>query len=427
MDLDILPAPIAHVRHLVDVEDHDRAKFDQMRVLAQNTLQFIAAILVNDCHRLQLVDQLPTPIPKKRLAVGDFVTIIVEASKVLMPEVEDAYVPELVSLYGGQGRETRQRKTRLERIVVGRNRDAHTASLAQTGNWLNELESDVYEILEELDFLRSYTVIATKNVEITPDRQASYLNGVRCHGAAERYASVSLPINQLVSRREVILIKIDRSDSLSLRPWLLYLDGGSGARGNLEELALLNSINDRRMDHIGLISGTEYKPGNEWKAFTAYDSSASQDTNVSAAVSQTVDIASSDSQLAEDEVDVQAVPQPEDNIVIHLKHLDSLYESIVIEPDVSRHGTEYFVSVRTPSRDIAIATVDISGTVWIYPRSLERAAENDLILKTRLYQVLDLLESTETGEITLEAALLEIGHISEQVEWLSILAHSFAN
>ena len=82
MDLHILPAPIAYVRHLVDVEDDDRAKFDQLRVLAQNTLQFMAAILVNDCHRLQLVDQLTTPIPEKRFAVGDFVTIIVEASGV---------------------------------------------------------------------------------------------------------------------------------------------------------------------------------------------------------------------------------------------------------------------------------------------------------------------------------------------------------
>ena len=206
MDLHTLPAPIAYVRHLVDVEDDNRAKFDQLRVLAQNTLQFMAAILMNDCHRLELVEQLSTPIPKKRLAVGDFVTIVVEASEVLMPKIDDSYVPELVKLYGDQGKITRNRRTRLERIVVGRNRDAHTASLAQTRSWMDNLMCDMDAMLEELEFLRSYTVIATKNVEITPDKTATYLNGVRCHGTSERYVSVSLPIEQLVSRSEVILI-----------------------------------------------------------------------------------------------------------------------------------------------------------------------------------------------------------------------------
>ena len=90
MDLHTLPAPIAYVRHLVDVEDDNRAKFDQLRVLAQNTLQFMAAILANDCHRLELVAQLATPIPTKRLAVGDFVTIVVEAAAALMQEINDS-------------------------------------------------------------------------------------------------------------------------------------------------------------------------------------------------------------------------------------------------------------------------------------------------------------------------------------------------
>ena len=426
MDLQILPAPIAYVRHLVDVEDDDRAKFDQLRVLAQNTLQFKAAILVNDCHRLQLVDELPTPIPMKRFAVGDFATMILEAADVLMPRVEDTYVPELVCLYGDQGRGTRQRKTRLERIVVGRNRDAHTASLAPTGNWLEELKSDLDEMLEELEFLRSYTVVATKNVEITPDRRGSFLNGVRCHGLSDRYVPASLPIKQMVSRREVIMVRADRSDSLSLRPWLLYLPSDEGARGSIEELALLNSISERRLDHIGLISGATYKPGNEWRAFTVYDSDASHRSSERVTVSHDVSTVSHDLGVEDDEVDVQAVEQLEDNVSVHLKQLDSSYESIVIEPDRGAEGTEYFISVRTPSRDIAIATVDSSGKVRIFPRSLERAAENDLITQTRLYEVFGLLESAKTEEFTLEAALQEIGHISEQAEWLSILARSFA-
>ena len=84
-----------------------------------------------------------------------------------------------------------------------------------------------------------------------------------------------------------------------------------------------------------------------------------------------------------------------DSIAVYLERLDSSYESIVINPDVGGHGIEYFVSVRTPSRDIAIATVDAAGTVWIYPRSLVRAADNDLIAQTRLHQVFNLLKSAK--------------------------------
>ena len=124
---------------------------------------------------------------------------------------------------------------------------------------------------------------------------------------------------------------------------------------------------------------------------------------------------------------MQIVPNSKDTVAIHVERLASFYESIVIQPDRGAHGTEYFVSVRTPARDVAIATVDSSGTVWIYPRSLERAAEQDLIVLTRLYELLDMLVSGKTGNFTTEAALIEIGHISEQAEWLSVLAHSFAN
>ena len=117
MDLQILPAPIAYVRHLVDVEDDYRAKFDQVRVLAQNTLQVVAAILVSDCLRLGKVSELPTQPAAKRLAVGDFATFISEAAHTLMPQVELSYVPELVQLYGERSKESRQRKDRLQRIV----------------------------------------------------------------------------------------------------------------------------------------------------------------------------------------------------------------------------------------------------------------------------------------------------------------------
>ena len=186
---------------------------------------------------------------------------------------------------------------------MGRNRDAHTASLAQTRSWMDNLMCDMDAILEELDFLRSYTVVATKNVEIMPDKAGTYLNGVRCHGTSERYASVSLPIEQMVSRREVILVKSDRGDSLSLRPWLLYLNGDVHSRGSWGELALLNSINDRRLGHIGLISGAEYSPKNEWRAFTVYDSGGSEDVGSSHAVSPAFKTETTDAQHVEDRDD----------------------------------------------------------------------------------------------------------------------------
>ena len=123
---------------------------------------------------------------EKRLVVGDFATFISEAAAALVSKVEQSYVPELVKQYGENGKDTRQRRTRLERIVVNRNRDAHTSSLGQTKDLLAELGSDVDEVIEELNFLRSYTLVAAKSVELTPDRSKSLLNGVRCQGVSDR-------------------------------------------------------------------------------------------------------------------------------------------------------------------------------------------------------------------------------------------------
>ena len=86
MDIQLLPAPIAYVRHLVDVEEDDRAKFDQWRVLAQNMLQLMAAILINDCFRLNLIEHLATPPLGKRLVIGDFTAFIIEAAAALVPK-----------------------------------------------------------------------------------------------------------------------------------------------------------------------------------------------------------------------------------------------------------------------------------------------------------------------------------------------------
>lgn len=187
MDIHLLPAPISYVRHLVDVEDDVRAKFDQLRVLAQNTVQVIAAVLLSDCERLGLTAGLATQPMAKKLAVGDFVTHVVEAADQLVAKIDASYVPELVQLYGENNREVRQRRERLQQLVQSRNRDAHTASLGQTRAWFDTLLPEVDAVLKELVCLRPYVMVAAKNVEPAPDRVSSTLNGLRCQGFSERY------------------------------------------------------------------------------------------------------------------------------------------------------------------------------------------------------------------------------------------------
>ena len=340
-----------------------------------------------------------------------------------MPKVDESYVPQLVRLYGDRGRSTRQRRTRLQRVVESRNRDAHTASLAQTGRWLNELRSDMDDILEDLDFLRAYALVAAKSVEITPGRRASQLNGVRCHGISDRYASVILPISQMVSRSEVVLVKTDRSDCLSLRPWLLYLDSGVASRGNSGEVALLNAVDSRRLDHIGLISGAEYSPNREWTAFTVYDLNDRQGDPGHGSLSGDFEPNRSASTSHDA---VPAFPeQVESAIEDCIGRLDRSHESILIRLDREATGDEFLVSVRTPAKDVAVATIDSAGTVWIYPRSLMRAAESGSIKYDQLNEIVNQLEFGSQVAVSLEEAILEIGHISERVEWLNTLVQRF--
>ena len=410
------------MRHLVDVEEDDRAKFDQWRVLAQNMLQFMAAILINDCFRLSLIEHLSTPPLEKRLVIGDFTTFIIEAAAALVPQMESSYVPELVQQYGENGKEARQRRTRLERIVVNRNRDAHTSSLAQTNERLLEIGSDVDEVLEELDFLRAYTLVAAKNVELTPDRNRSQLNGVRCHGISDRYVSIQLPIASTVSRGELILVKVDSSEWLSLRPWFLYSFDrhGKGPVPAKEELTLLNRVNSRRLEYVGLVSGVDYQVDSSWKTYTVYDSGA-------------------DAQAKKEESDVgahgrealggEAIPTEglvDSSVYAKLIGLSQCHENIVVKEDKGARSTDYMVSIRTPVRDVAVATVNFSGVVRVYPRMLDRAVTDGLLGTDRLNESLRQLGAPWVDEIKKGTALLEIGNISERVEWLGSLASEFA-
>ena len=410
MDIHLLPAPIAYVRHLVDVEDDVRAKFDQLRVLAQNTLQVIAAILLSDCGRLGLTGRLPTQPVAKRLAVGDFATHVVEAADQLIPHIEASYIPELVQLYGGNSREARQRRGRLQQMVQSRNRDAHTASLAQTRTWLEMLLPEVDAVLEELNCLRAYGMVATKNVEPAPDRVSSTLNGLRCHGFSERYIPIKQTISPLVSRSEVILIKVDRSDWLSLRPWFLYFWGYDRESGNEpEELGLLNSVSDRYFNYIGLVSGREYRVGDEWRSFTMYGS-------------ELLGTISGSTDKADDGLPGELV---RDNTQILIDQLAKSSENIIVKEQSRASGKEYLVSVRTPAREVAVAMVDERGQVQLFKNMLERAVGEGLLDGAKLESGLSDLEDIASLP-THGAALMDVGNLSERINWLSTLARNFS-
>ena len=422
MDLQIMPAPIAYVRHLVDVEDDSRAKFDQLRVLAQNTLQVLSGILLSDCLRLGLVGGLANQPSTKRMAVGDFANYISEAASGLMTQIDHSYVPELVRLYGERTKEARQRRERMQRIVQNRNRDAHTASLAQTRAWLSELLSEVDAVLEELDCLRAYIMVAVRNIEPGPDRLSSKLNGLRCQGFSERYLPIKQPIYQIISRSEVILIKVDRSDWLSLRPWFLYFWDDNGSVGTtLEELALLNLASSRYLSYVGLISGAEYRVENEWRSFTMYESETAQERPATDDKQGVVYPEAADSPG-------WSPNEPEDDETSRLlKHLTLTHENIITKLNNGSGGKHHLVSVRTPVREVAVATVDQLGRVQLFKRMLQRAVGEGLLQKARLETALSELGEIGKEETDLGGALLDIGNISERVDWLGKLAHYFSN
>ena len=85
------------------------------------------------------------------------------------------------------------------------------------------------------------------------------------------------------------------------------------------------------------------------------------------------------------------------------------------------------VTVRTPVRDVAIATVDSSGMVQLFTRMLGRAVDEGLIEKTRFERLLNELEAIAEKRASTNGALLDIGHISERFDWLGNLAHCFSN
>ena len=410
----------------MDVEHDNRAKFDQLRVLAQNMLQLMASILINDCLRLQLTDQLVTSPSQEKLIVGDLARLIGEAAAALMSNESVSYVPELVRLYGEQSKIARRRKEQLQRIVWYRNRDAHTASLAQSNIWLDELQTDVDDVLESLAFLHSYIMVAATNVEITPDRQGSQLNGVRCQGLSDKYIPIRIPVDQVVSSSEVVLTRVDGGDCLSLRPWFLFLDsdGTGGSMGR--ELTLLNRVDGRRLDFVGLISGLEYRPDITWLMHSVYNGwltqpTVGQDDFEDVEQHRTVSIPGSEAQEL-----VRPYGALEDSVRHLLQGLMEACEGIVIQGDNRSHSSDSLILVRTSIREVVLATIDGAGTVFIHPRMLERAVADGLIADHQLRESIGHLDSTSVEQISRGIALLNVGTLAERSEWLCSLAHKFS-
>ena len=344
------------------------------------------------------------------MAIGDFATHVVEAADQLIPHIEASYVPELVQLYGEKSKAARLRRGRLQQMVQSRNRDAHTSSLAQSRAWLEMLLPEVDEVLEELNCLRTYVMVATKNLEPTPDRVSGTLNGLRCQGFSEKYLPIKQAISPLVSRSEVILIKVDRSDWLSLRPWFLYFwedDRDSGY--DPDELGLLNVINDRHFNYIGLFSGKEYRVGEEWRSYTTYGA-------------ELLGSKSGSADIAENGLPVEPIRDSTQELI---EELAKSSENIVVKEQLRASGKEYMVSVRTPSREVAVAMVDEQGEVQLFRNMLERAVGEGLLdgakLELGLRDLVDIASLSTHG-----TALIDLGNLSDRVNWLGRLAKDFS-
>ena len=100
--------------------------------------------------------------------------------------------------------------------------------------------------------------------------------------------------------------------------------------------------------------------------------------------------------------------------------------NVVLKEDKGAQDTEYLISIRTPVKEVAIASVDSSGIVWVYPRMLNRAVGDRLLKKAAFEESLEQLGAPWDDEIRRGTGLLELGHISDRLEWLGGLARGFS-
>ena len=87
-------------------------------------------------------------------------------------------------------------------------------------------------------------------------------------------------------------------------------------------------------------------------------------------------------------------------------------------------GKEYLVSVRTPAREVAVAMVDEHGEVQLFRNMLERAVGEGLLNGAKLELGLRDLEDI-TSLSTHGAALMDVGNLSERINWLGRLTQDF--
>lgn len=204
---------------------------------------------------------------------------------------------------------------------------------------------------------------------------------------------------------------MDRSDWLSLRPWFLYFWENDRELGNAsDELGLLNAVNSRYLNYIGLVSGKEYRVGDEWRSFTMYGAESSGK-----------ELGLTDA--ADDDPVMELV---QDSTRVLIDGLAESNENIIVEEQSGASGKEYLVSIRTPAREVAVAMIDERGEVQLFRNMLERAVGEGLLDRAKLEAGLKDLE--DTGSLPPRgAALVDAGNLSERVVWLDTLARNFAN
>ncbi len=115
-----------------------------------------------------------------------------------------------------------------------------------------------------------------------------------------------------------------------------------------------------------------------------------------------------------------------DNTQDLIHQLAKLSENIIVKEQFRANGREYLVSVRTPAREVAVAMVDEHGQVQLFKNMLDRAVGEGLLngakLESGLRDLGDVASLPAHG-----AALMDVGNLSEQINWLGRLAQDFSH
>lgn len=422
---DLLPSPIAYCRHLVDTEDNPREKIDQFRVLVQNTYQLLAGILISDCQTKGFTKRIPRLPTRKKLAIGDLVTLVNQASIALIAVVDECFVPQLVELYGLNSREARERRQRGQYFVEIRNQDVHAASLAQTSIWLEELTPIVEQFLKELEFLQRYLLVSVTSLDVSPDKKSVTVHGRRCHGPTQKYTTVVFEGTEILSHGEVVLTRHEDPTCLSLRPWFLFSAGSGYTNQGTEELLVLSEISRQGPRYIGLITGESYRFDSEgWLADTFF---GHEDHDAVAAFPLTCvnygDEGSSDidSKYDEDIADDESHSKQDSNIDYEEILGELLKQDSMAARDRREVGT--WIVLETPLRDVPVGLLRDDGVFWLQISSLRRANRDGLLGQFDLDAGLSVLPfEIKPSDQQIELSVMIMREIG--IAWIAGLANS---